>query len=1317
MLALVNQTNTFENDRVYVVERKEQPEEKEERNKLLHKIHTPKHITRKSLKDNPQPIKDTPALRNLTNNNKPTEVIKELHPSIIAQPRIDNVKKKNMAERKEEISSASSATAQEKGKTPEEPPSLVITDEDTPMLDIKTRTRKTKTVEAKQAIPKHIRLMDDKLNYDLIDDLNNTPANITFAQLLDVSPKVRAELVKNLKFNKDNKEDDNSKTNKNNKMDVEEIQNNKVEKKASKIQNPSETNHVSLNLIHKGKIAISKCKIWDVPTKVYLDYGAGINLISKEFFDQLPNKPDPIGKSTTSIVQVLSDVDHTPGLIYRLPLTIGSYTLTADFRLVEKTNLLFDILISYETILENYLFINPITVELCKINKDLDPHVINEIIATHKLWDVIERLEPVDRSDETVNDNEDLPEGEVVNLLIAEEHREPKSNEISSGTDRNKVMKEILEKKIDTSDYNLNKELKSLLTEFEVIIAISTDDLKRSKLLPHSIQLKKGYIPIKQRTYRISKVKADILKKELTKLINKRLIVPSHSPWSSPIVIIPKKNGKWRLCIDYRKLNEMTVKDSYSIPFIEEILYSVGGNVKVISTIDLFSGYHQIPMDQKDIDKTCFTTMYGNFNFVVMPFGLTNAPATFQREMNRIFFPLIGKCMFVYLDDLVIFSPSMEQHLIDLREVFEIIRSNGLKINIEKCHFLMKEVEVLGHMLTTNGLKPVAAKVEVIKAWPVPKDLTKLRSFLGTVGYYRKFIPNFAQKARCLYNLLKKDTPFQWTQEHEQSFNSLREYLTCEPILKFPDYSKQFIIRTDASYNGLGGVLIQRYDKMEFPIHYVSRNLKKEEVNYHITKLEGAAAYFSVMKFKPIISGSKEEIILYTDHKPLVGLFKNKQPVDNDRQLTNWVLTFSMLKVVVKYEEGKKNILADALSRIPSEVEKVSINSFSNATPLMNSFINSKIIKIDGVDYYKDGQNLRKVISDVSTKKTLLLEAHNVGHEGIYKTYNRIKRDYYWNDMIKDVKLTVKTCPKCQIFRNKPYPREETIPTPAEAPFVRVGLDLVGPLYVTKRSNQYIIVLVDYFTGWVEASPLKNIQSSDVISFLLDVFCRHGIPEILICDRGPQFISSQTKGFLDIYNVYIQPSAGYHPETNGKVENRNKEISKYLRLLGNQERDWDEILPSALWALRTSKSEKTGFSSFELLYGRRDKQPFELLVNLDQKEPHETKEEYMLRKFIRHRKWVQEAIKNIENANALWTDRRKQRKRMRNNYSAGDLVLIRYLNRRKLDPYFMGPLRVVKSEFNTVTLCDPQTGEILDRNVHKKNLIPYYTLPTSRDEV
>lgn len=337
-------------------------------------------------------------------------------------------------------------------------------------------------------------------------------------------------------------------------------------------------------------------------------------------------------------------------------------------------------------------------------------------------------------------------------------------------------------------------------------------------------------------------------------------------------------------------------------------------------------------------------------------------------------------------------------------------------------------------------------------------------------------------------------------------------------------------------------------------------------------------------------------------------------------------------------------------------------------------------------------------------------EAHQIGHEGIYKKYHRLKRDYYWKYMKKDLENFIKCCTRCQMFRPQNLNQfTEDIPTPPGYPFSRVGLDLIGPLPVTQNQNKYIIVLVDYLTKWVEAEPLQKAESENVVRFLKMVFSRHGIPEILVTDNGPQFTSDKTKAFLDLHDVFVHYISTYHPASNGEVENRNREICKYLRLLAEKNQEWDEVLYSALWALRTCKNEVTKHSSFELLYGRRDLQPFELTINLERRNDLETEEEYWIRKFTTHDKWIREAIRNIETANKLWSDRRKQIKRLKSNFNPGDLVLVKVFNRRKLDPFFTGPLEIIKREFNTVTVCDPITGEIADRNIHLKNIVPYFT--------
>jgi len=462
---------------------------------------------------------------------------------------------------------------------------------------------------------------------------------------------------------------------------------------------------------------------------------------------------------------------------------------------------------------------------------------------------------------------------------------------------------------------------------------------------------------------------------------------------------------------------------------------------------------------------------------------------------------------------------------------------------------------------------------------------------------------------------------------------------------------------------------------------------------------------YCVKKFKHYILGNKLKTLLITDHKPLVGI-RNKIEPTNNRHL-KWVTTLSILQVKVQYEEGRKNVIADVLSRMESKNEEA--DSVILLSQTIENFLKDKILTINEIEYYKQNGRLKKIIHQNETKFKLIESAHAVDHEGAYKKYHRLKPNYYWKGMNKDIHLFIKCCPKCQMYKpQKQNNNAENIPTKPGLLFVKVGLDLIGPLPKTRKGNRYIIVLVDYFTKWVEAEPLKQTSSDKVIRFLKNVFARHGVPELLIADNGPQFYSEKTKAFLDLHDVYVHYTAIYHPASNGEVENRNKEIVKYLKLLGNKEEDWDEVLPSALWALRTCKHERTKFSSFELLYGRQDLQPLELSLNKEGRNRYENDEEYLIQKFIQHQKWIQEAIENIETTNKLWSDRRKQIRRMRVEYKPGDLILVRVFNKRKLDPYYTGPLKIVKRELNTVTVCDPISREIVDRNIHLKKVIPYF---------
>ena len=1202
-----------------------------------------------------------------TNHNpvsSETERLTYLKPSFITGKNISTVKKKNNVERIQDI----------------------INNAD------ELNTKNEKEDISNKPSGRHIKLMDAFDDYciqDLIKEVASTDVITKLAHLLDLFPKFRTEFLKALRLT------------------------------------PKQTLTNVMTIISKHKIIKVCGKVENKDCEIFLDTCASVNVITRSALNKLKiNKPS-IGRISETIFQAYSN-SFMDSDIYYLQISIGSRTFHEYFRVIEKDDI-FDILIGVDSLKNNRFDINLVDDVLYYIDEN------NNYI---KLSDLFYDISPTStHQDSKPNEEHKFPKEESLLLTVT-----ISKNQETNNNDENINFKEnLINNIISSAPVKIKTEIKDLFHKYINVIAIKTDDLGKSKLFPHKIELIPGSSPIKLKSYRLSKSQTKALKSILINLIKNKLIIPSGSSWAFPVVLVPKKNGDWRMCVDFRALNNITIKDSYSLPLIDDILTFIGSNAKFLSTIDLFSGYHQVPMHPDDTDKTTFTTMFGNYKFCVMPFGLCNAPATFQREMNRIFFDLIGECLFVYIDDLIIFQ-LFREHILHLNKAFQILQNNGLKINIEKCEFFKEEVKLLGHILSTRGISPIPDKIKVILNWDTPKNTTQLKSFLGVVGYYRKFIFQFANIANPLYALLKKDVPFIWTNSCTEAFIELKRRLTISPILTPPDFTKAFIIRTDASKDGLGGVLLQlNDDSKEVPIYFESRTLSSSELNYSITDLEGKAVYHCVRKFKPYITGNSFITIVYTDHKPLVSIFANKEPMSS-RHL-KWITELSILKVKVLYQEGKKNVIADALSRMTTieknstkaedkedkiKVEDISkketiyliqnnnlnvnIDDDNNINNFMERFINKKIILIDGIEYYKQGDHLRKIIKNKEEQIKLIGEAHYIGHEGTYKTYNRLKRDYYWKNMKRDVYLFVKCCHRCQLYRPQQLNQfTEDIATKPGYPFSRVGLDLIGPLPVTRNSNKFIIVLVDYLTKWVEAEALKSSESEEEIKFLKSVFARHGIPEILTTDNGPQFIADKTKAFLDLHDVYVHYISTYHPASNGEVENRNREISKYLRLLGETITDWDETLPSALWALRTCKNEVTKFSSFELLYGRRDLQPFELTINIEKKNPQETLEEYWLRKFITHDKWIKEAIKNIDTANKLWEDRRKQIKRMKSSYKPGDLVLVKVFNRRKLDPYFSGPLQIVKKELNTVTVRDPISGEIAERNIHVKNIVPYFT--------
>jgi hypothetical protein len=463
-------------------------------------------------------------------------------------------------------------------------------------------------------------------------------------------------------------------------------------------------------------------------------------------------------------------------------------------------------------------------------------------------------------------------------------------------------------------EYHQQNQFQQVLNDYVDICAKSQTQIGRTNVIKHKI-ITKDAIPISQPPYRCNPKHRNFLQEEINRMEKQGLIRKSASPWASPVVIVDKKGGDKRLCVDYRKLNAVTKADAYPLPRIDDMLESFS-NATWFTTLDLASGYWQVAMEPADIEKTAFITPFGLYEFLVMPFGLAYAPGTFQRLMNRILQEYLGKFVAVYLDDVIIYSKgTLEQHLDHLRQVFETLRRANLKIKLKKCYFCFPNIHFLGHVVGREGIRPDPVKIEKIRNFPIPTNLTQLRSALGLFSYYRKFIKDFSKIAKPMLLLLKKETPFQWTDKQQRAFDYLKERLIQAPILTYPDFEQPFIIHTDASGTGLGAVLSQiREDGKEHVVAYASRSLNKAECNYPITDQECLAIVWAIKYYQHYLGLRPFTIV--TDHAALKWLKTSKLPKG---RRARWIMELQQYDFKIQHRAGKANSNADALSRMFEE--------------------------------------------------------------------------------------------------------------------------------------------------------------------------------------------------------------------------------------------------------------------------------------------------------------------------------------------------------------------------------------------------------------
>ncbi|KAL0546711.1 hypothetical protein IC582_016623 [Cucumis melo] len=790
----------------------------------------------------------------------------------------------------------------------------------------------------------------------------------------------------------------------------------------------------------------------------------------------------------------------------------------------------------------------------------------------------------------------------------------------------------ILASVVDTREADVSLSSEPVVRDYPDVFPEELPGLPPHREVEFAIELEPGTVPISRAPYRMAPAELKELKVQLQELLDKGFIRPSVSPWGAPVLFVKKKDGSMRLCIDYRELNKVTVKNRYPLPRIDDLFDQLQG-ATVFSKIDLRSGYHQLRIKDEDIPKTAFRSRYGHYEFIVMSFGLTNAPAVFMDLMNRVFREFLDTFVIVFIDDILIYSKTEAEHEEHLRMVLQTLRDNKLYAKFSKCEFWLKQVSFLGHVVSKAGVSVDPAKIEAVTGWTRPSTVSEVRSFLGLAGYYRRFVENFSRIATPLTQLTRKGAPFVWSKACEDSFQTLKQKLVTAPVLTVPDGSGSFVIYSDASKKGLGCVLMQQ-GKV---VAYASRQLKSHEQNYPTHDLELAVVVFALKIWRHYLYG--EKIQIFTDHKSLKYFFTQKEL--NMRQ-RRWLELVKDYDCEILYHPGKANVVADALSRKVShsaaliirqaplhrDLERAEIAvsvgtvTMQLAQLTVQPTLRQRIIDAQSNDPYlvekrglaeagqavefslsSDGGLLFErrlcVPSDSAVKTELLSEAHSSPfsmHPGSTKMYQDLKQVYWWRNMKREVAEFVSRCLVCQQVkapRQKPAGLLQPLSIP-EWKWENVSMDFITGLPRTLRGFTVIWVVVDRLTKSAHFVPGKSTYTASKWAqlYMSEIVRLHGVPVSIVSDRDARFTSKFWKGLQTAMGTRLDFSTAFHPQTDGQTERLNQVLEDMLRACALEfPGSWDSHLHLMEFAYNNSYQATIGMAPFEALYGKCCRSP------------------------------------------------------------------------------------------------------------------------------
>ena len=759
----------------------------------------------------------------------------------------------------------------------------------------------------------------------------------------------------------------------------------------------------------------------------------------------------------------------------------------------------------------------------------------------------------------------------------------------------------------------------------------------------HTVSVAPGSTPKPTYTPRLSPKETEAVSKFVEKYLKAGVIVPADTPWLSPVLVVSKADGSPRVCLDHRRINDMIVPDRYEMPNATELM-ELASRGRMFSKLDASSAFTQIPVSEESQKYLGFRTREGTFQFTRMPFGTKNAPATFQRLIDSIV-RSISPQIFAYLDDILVVTNTLEENVKLLDRLLSALGRAGIVLGMEKCKFFVRQIEYLGHRIAFNHISILPEKISAVVDLPIPTTVEELLATLGLFNYYRGFIHQYADLAEPLYSLLKinnkKGALVGWDQAQSNAFQKLKLILASDPVLVTPDFTKVFHVATDASDIGIAAVLSQLDEQgQERPVAFVSKSLSPTERRYSTIEREMLAFLLALNKLHVYLIDKK--FVWTTDHCPLVHLRSVRDPRG---RITRWILKTQPYSFEVRYKRGSRNGNADALSRLPeprtdvqsldtdlpvswesvtmdgnlkvipcmaAQVPELSrIKEWIQAPLLSYSRIRSAqqqdefclqqmsslgghyVICPDSSLLFRVKNGRAKLVVPLELRDQVLVECHDsvlAGHGSARATLQRVAERFYWPYMEKDVDDYVKHCDVCQ--RNK-RPRHSGCnlgALDAERPGF-LALDFFGPLPRTSSGHQYVLLMVDHCTKFLELVPSKTQNAQEVILAVITRWIpHHGVPSLIHSDQGAAFMSQAVRELCDLLGSTKSNTTAYNPRGDGVAERTVGTAKKILRnYITRAFQRWDELLPVCAYAYNTMVHSSTGYTPFFLEHGR---QPF-----------------------------------------------------------------------------------------------------------------------------